>query len=150
MSDPIYHDVSPATLLVSEPPANLLGVGIMRLHFALLTAFALHAFAVPSASSHYTVHEKRDIPLKKWDKREALQPQGLLPMRIGLTQGNLDKGHAMLMEMYVATRLVTQIREMPPFLPCLFFRSVLEPSIADCHDLAWISSQHQSYLWLKD
>ena len=70
----------------------------MLLHLTLVAVLSVYAFAAPSSSEHYVVHEKREMSLKRWMKREALQPRGLLPMRIGLTQSNLDKGHAMLME----------------------------------------------------
>ena len=74
----------------------------MRLSLAILTAFAAYSATAPSLNTHHVVHEKHDVPMKKWVKREALQPRGLLPMRIGLTQSNLDKGHAMLMEVYIS------------------------------------------------
>ena len=84
-----------ASLLLSYTSLSQL-LSSMRLYLAIFAAFAAYVAAAPS--THYVIHEKRDAPMKRWVKREALQPRGLLPMRIGLTQSNLDEGHAMLME----------------------------------------------------
>jgi tripeptidyl-peptidase-1 len=71
------------------------------MRFSIVTVAAVLAAlaeASPFAGTH-VVHEKRDAPLKKWVKRDALNPRAVLPMRIGLVQSNLDKGHDMLMGM---------------------------------------------------
>ena len=59
------------------------------------------ATALPSSSDH-VVHERREASLKQWQKREGLGSRSKLPMRIGLKQSNLDRGHDLLMEVYVA------------------------------------------------
>lgn len=70
----------------------------MRVSFAILGAFAASAVALPT-STRYVVHEKRgneaswsEISHAKPDKRITL------PVRIGLTQSNLDQGHDILMD----------------------------------------------------
>ena len=70
----------------------------MRVSFGILGALAASATALP-ASTRYVVHEKRgneatwsEISHTKPDKRITL------PVRIGLTQSNLDQGHDILMD----------------------------------------------------
>lgn len=54
--------------------------------------------ALPSAGSNPVVHEKRHTPATRWIKRDRIAPQAILPVRIGLTQNNLEKGHDFLMD----------------------------------------------------
>lgn len=67
----------------------------------LVAALAAFAAAVPAAVPHldYVVHEKRDLDAtsKTWVKRSTVPVGRALPIRIGLTQSNLDEGHDMLM-----------------------------------------------------
>lgn len=70
----------------------------MRVSFAIVCAFSVSAVALP-ASTRYVVHEKRgneaswsEVSHSKPDKRITL------PVRIGLTQTNLDQGHDILMD----------------------------------------------------
>ncbi|KAF3919125.1 Aorsin [Orbilia brochopaga] len=66
--------------------------------FIAFTAFSL-VFAAPNPRSiKYVVHEKRDGHSAAWTKRSLTERDALLPMRIGLTQRNLDTGHNLLME----------------------------------------------------
>ncbi|KAL9080561.1 MAG: hypothetical protein Q9157_000703 [Trypethelium eluteriae] len=46
----------------------------------------------------HVLHEKRSVPTRHWTKREALKREAVLPMRIGMTQSNLDQGDALLMK----------------------------------------------------
>ena len=55
------------------------------------------ASAIPSAP--HVLHERRVGEPKHWEKTSRLDPDVVLPMRIGLTQSNLDKGDELLMEM---------------------------------------------------
>lgn len=55
------------------------------------------ASASPLATSH-VVHEKRHALPYGWVRREALDSREVLPMRIALTQSNMDKGHDWLMD----------------------------------------------------
>ena len=66
----------------------------------LLAALATFAAARPS-SPGYTLHEKRDTPLRAWAKRDSVAPNALLPMKIGLKQQNLHRGYDYLMDVYV-------------------------------------------------
>lgn len=66
---------------------NILAIG------ALVT----YSVAAPAPSAH-VLHEKRDRPLRMWAKRDRVDPSIVLPVRIGLTQGNLDKGPSLLDE----------------------------------------------------
>ncbi|KAJ6261590.1 Tripeptidyl-peptidase [Drechslerella dactyloides] len=51
-----------------------------------------------SRSFKHVVHEKRGAPNGAWIKRSLADRESLMPMRIGLTQRNLDDGHDLLME----------------------------------------------------
>ena len=65
------------------------------LSLILVGAIALGASAAPTSSSH-VVHEKRDAAPLTWEKRDRLDPGVLLPVRIGLTQSNLEHGPSLL------------------------------------------------------
>lgn len=58
---------------------------------ALVTTVAVTASAISTPNNH-VLHEKRDAPLKHWTKRSTVDARAVLPMRIGLTQSNLDNG----------------------------------------------------------
>ncbi len=57
----------------------------------------MEAAAVPFPSSH-AVHERRDYVPKTWIKRDRLDASAKLPVRISMTQSNLERGHDLLME----------------------------------------------------
>ena len=67
--------------------------------YRLLSLFVL-AVSVTSlpAPDTYTLHEKREQPLRQWVKRSRVDSGLILPVRIGLTQSNLDKGPELLYE----------------------------------------------------
>jgi tripeptidyl-peptidase-1 len=50
--------------------------------------------AVPDT---HVVHERRDFQSSRWVKRDRVAEDVILPVRIGLTQTNLDKAHDYLM-----------------------------------------------------
>ncbi|KYG49907.1 hypothetical protein M433DRAFT_58202 [Acidomyces richmondensis BFW] len=69
------------------------------MHFSpsfVISALVAAAAASPVGSSPRTIHEKRDGVPAGWEKRDALDRRAILPMRIGLVQSNLDKGHMWL------------------------------------------------------
>ena len=71
------------------------------MRFSLLattTALAALAAAGPAVPTSYVLHEKREFLPKKWVKRSRLDNEIKLPMRIGMTQSNLDIGEELLME----------------------------------------------------
>jgi tripeptidyl-peptidase-1 len=63
----------------------------------LTSVFVAAALASPIAPSS-TAHERRDAPPRGWLKIEKVPTGSILPMRVGLVQSNLDKGHDMLMD----------------------------------------------------
>lgn len=65
--------------------------------FIAATAFAAIALAVPNPAVRHARHEKREEG-SIWSKRGVVARDFVLPMRIGLTQSNLDLGHDLLME----------------------------------------------------
>lgn len=64
-----------------------------------LVALAIAAIcsAAPTSVKH-VLHEKRDKQSVDWVKATRVKSDAVLPMRIGLTQNNLDKGPDFLME----------------------------------------------------
>ena len=70
------------------------------MHFQALMFFgtvALTATAAPTRPSH-VVHEKRQSQPLNWQNYSRVDPSTVLPVRIGLTQSNLDKGRTLLDE----------------------------------------------------
>jgi tripeptidyl-peptidase-1 len=65
--------------------------------FAIFGAFAARAAAAPFQASH-VIHERRDFTPKAWVKKDRVDARAELPVRIGMTQSNLDKGRDLLME----------------------------------------------------
>lgn len=72
----------------------------MRSSILLLGAVAAGVGAVP-APHNYQVHERRDVVPHYWTDGKRLDGSVSLPVRIGLTQSNLDHGHDLLMDMWV-------------------------------------------------
>lgn len=65
----------------------------------LLSYAAMLVLASASAiPSHYEIHEKRETLHPRWTKRDRVESHKLFPMRIGLTQTNLDMGYEHLMD----------------------------------------------------
>ncbi|MCJ1400607.1 hypothetical protein MMC11_003813 [Xylographa trunciseda] len=64
---------------------------------AAAAAFIAIASAAPAPSTH-ALHEKRDAPGADWVKGARIEGGSILPMRIGLTQTNLENGYDYLME----------------------------------------------------
>jgi tripeptidyl-peptidase I len=70
----------------------------MRLtSLSILFALAAAAQGVAIPNSH-VVHERRSEPLQTWVKRGRLSPKAVLPMRVGLTQRNLERVDEYLMD----------------------------------------------------
>lgn len=69
---------------------------MQMLPIAVVAALAALATKAPSPVTR-VVHEKRDHVPKAWVKRDRMDSSASLPVRIGLTQSNLDRGHDTLM-----------------------------------------------------
>lgn len=69
----------------------------MKTSFALWGAMAAQALAAPSGL-HYTLYERREVLPASWSEGVRLDRSVKLPMRIGLSQSNLDRGHDILMD----------------------------------------------------
>lgn len=67
-----------------------------RLLIAALSFLAVSS-ALP-APSHHVVHEERDEVPNRWIRRERVPAHAKLPVRIGLTQQNLDNAHEHLID----------------------------------------------------
>ena len=65
---------------------------------AALLAVATLAHTRPFSQTGFVIHEKRETPIRAWVRREAVAPNALLPMKIGLKQQNLHMGYDYLMD----------------------------------------------------
>ena len=70
---------------------------VPQLLSACLLAFGVTA--VPAPAGTHILHEKREAAPQQWKKRSRVEPSVVLPVRIGLTQSNLDKGASLLDEL---------------------------------------------------
>lgn len=70
------------------------------MHFSAVLALAATALALPSPSvpATHRLHEKRDFLSAEWIRGKEVPHDALLPVRIGMSQQNLDRGHDLLME----------------------------------------------------
>ena len=74
----------------------------MQLGTFLISTLAACVVAAPAPAppSNHVLHEKREFTPRAWEKRDRVDPSQLLPVRIGLTQSNLDQGPGLLDEVY--------------------------------------------------
>jgi tripeptidyl-peptidase I len=70
---------------------------MLVLQFAVVASIVAFSNAAPASIKH-VIHEKRQTPASDWVKAARIEASAVLPMRIGLTQTNLEKGHDYLME----------------------------------------------------
>jgi tripeptidyl-peptidase-1 len=74
----------------------------------VVLAVAALSGAVPAPVKH-VLHEKRNLHVD-WVKGDRVKRDSVLPVRIGLTQNNLDKGDEYLMAVYVDQGLLIGFR----------------------------------------
>lgn len=71
----------------------------MQFSLTVVTAFAALCAALPHYDVPHVMHEKRHLATPaSYVKRSELPRDALLPVRIGMTQSNLDHGHNLLMD----------------------------------------------------
>ena len=64
---------------------------------AALAGFVALCEAVPTPST-YVLHEKRSSIPRLWSRGNRVEGDAILPIRIGLTQSNLENGEKHLMD----------------------------------------------------
>jgi len=70
-----------------------LAIANMLVSFIATLGLLAGALAAPTTvSKRHVVHERRDRLPSDWNKASKLHGDSYLPMRIALTQSNLDKG----------------------------------------------------------
>jgi tripeptidyl-peptidase-1 len=69
----------------------------MFLKLSVLTAIVALVNAAPAPVKH-VLHEERSTPSRDWIKGARIEKNAVIPMRIGLTQTNLEKGYEYIME----------------------------------------------------
>ena len=68
--------------------------------YSITTLAALASVALDATTNNFqrhVLHERRE-PSENWVKSDRVHSDVKLPMRIGLVQGNLDRGHEILMQ----------------------------------------------------
>lgn len=74
----------------------------MKISIIALNSLLAGAIAIPTGSQ--VVHERRDTDNARWIKREALNPDTKVPVRIALKQNNLNKGMDYLLDVSVTPK----------------------------------------------
>jgi tripeptidyl-peptidase-1 len=69
----------------------------MFVKLSVIAAIAALVNAAPAPTKH-VLHEERAIASRDWVKGARIEKDAIVPMRIGLTQTNLEKGYDYLME----------------------------------------------------
>lgn len=69
--------------------------------FSLIALNGLATVALAATTSSRTVHEKRGVDGHRWTKRDALDADHVIPVRIALKQRNLENGMDYLLKVYV-------------------------------------------------
>lgn len=70
------------------------------LYTSLTAVLALAGIVTASpAPDTHVLHEKRNAPDGLWSKGRRIDKDTYMPMRIGLTQSNLEKGHDYVVDM---------------------------------------------------
>lgn len=69
----------------------------MFVKLSVLVAIAGLVNAAPAPIKH-VLHEERAVANRDWVKSSRIEKDAIIPMRIGLTQTNLEKGYDYLME----------------------------------------------------
>lgn len=85
---------------------------LLRQVCAVLLAAALSG-AIPAPIKH-VLHEKREQRRYDWVKGDRVESDAMLPVRIGLTQNNLEKGYEYLMDVYVIEINVLEKKKRGP------------------------------------
>jgi tripeptidyl-peptidase-1 len=71
---------------------------MMFFQLTVVAALGALSTAVPTTVKH-VLHEERLTPSRDWIKSSRIEGSAIIPMRIGLTQTNLEKGSDFIMEM---------------------------------------------------
>ena len=69
-----------------------------------------------SIANNHVLHEKRSFVPPQWVKRSKLSSSTRMPIRIDLTQSNLEKGQDFLMDVYVLPFHITYLTIARDFL----------------------------------
>lgn len=69
----------------------------VKLSVVAAIAALVNAAPAPGPINH-VLHEERTILSRDWTKGARVEKSAVIPMRIGMTQTNLEKGYDYLME----------------------------------------------------
>lgn len=68
------------------------------MYLSSLTLATLITAVLAAPTKDHVLHEKRNMGSSAWQKRNAVPADMVLPMRIGLKQTNIHRGHDLLMD----------------------------------------------------
>ena len=71
-------------------------------NIAALAALISTVAGVPAPSVPHVLHERQDVSPVQWVNRGPVASGTEVPVRIGLTQSNLEEGHDLLMDLSVS------------------------------------------------
>lgn len=63
-----------------------------------VASLSLLSDAAPTENARHVLHEKRNTTPRRWERGVRVHPDAILPLKIGLTQSNLDDGYDLLMQ----------------------------------------------------
>jgi len=69
----------------------------MFVQFSVVAAIAALVNSAPAPIKH-VLHEERSVHSRDWVKGSRIEKSAIIPMRIGMTQTNLEKGYDYLLE----------------------------------------------------
>lgn len=69
-----------------------LPIPFVTMHLSLLSLSVLVSYVLASPTGNYVIHEKRDATPMGWSKADRLDRRALIPMKIALTQRNIEQG----------------------------------------------------------
>lgn len=86
--------------LVLQRSLELLFVDAIMKDLTLLAvaSLSLLSHAAPTENARHVLHEKRNTTPRRWQRGVRVHPDAILPLKIGLTQSNLDDGYDLLMQ----------------------------------------------------
>ena len=96
----LLQHVLPQSIFFSESQ-HWRGSRSKMVRFIALAALCISLCQSAAVPVNHAVHEKRDITPDRWVKRDRLHWSATLPVHIGLTQSNLERGYEFIMDVCV-------------------------------------------------
>ncbi|ORY58836.1 putative protease S8 tripeptidyl peptidase I [Pseudomassariella vexata] len=78
----------------------------MRVGAVISFALSVASIAATAPYEHHAIHEKRSGSSPRWIKRDRVPSNKRLPVRIGLTQSNLDNAAEYLLDLWTSDQVI--------------------------------------------